>query len=113
MEHPAEWALVSAAGAPLPYTVEADSACITRVMGASMSILDGKSYSSTYEVQRVCGVRLEQLPDPGTRGTYRTRGDSIHFYDSRQFRVGSARISEDTMVVRGLQHSLIFARVRE
>jgi hypothetical protein len=112
LEFPAAWNLVSAAGAPLPYTVEADSACITQVMGASMKILDGKNYSSTYEVQQVCGgARVERLPDPGTRGAYRIRGDSIHFYDSNRFRVGTAHIRQDTMTIRGPEHSLIFVRV--
>jgi hypothetical protein len=110
LDHPATYHLVSAADAPLPFTAAEEAGCTIQIVGGSMRLVDDSSYVSSYALQRVCRDGQQMLPDPGATGIYRTRRDSVFFYNSDRDRVGAARITPDSMIIRGPEHTLIFRR---
>jgi hypothetical protein len=113
LEWPTEYSLERVGTRMPPAVLESDSLCVVTLQDASLAFSGRDSYRSTYTLHRICGTAMEPLPDPGVAGTYRLRGDSIFFADSRGRHSGAGLVVADSIVISGPRHTLTFRRRAE
>jgi hypothetical protein len=113
VEWPSEYSLERVGTRPPPAVLESDSLCAVALDGASLTFTGRDSYRSTYRLQRICGVAVELLPDPGVSGTFRISGDSIFFADGSGRSSGTGLVAADSIVISGPAHTLTFRRRAE
>jgi hypothetical protein len=103
--------LVRTATDTLPYRLQTDDGCQHLLRGGKVEFYGDGRYRSSYDVTKTCpGERAESVPVPGVDGRVSIRSDTAHFADVDGNSTGQGILTADSLLVRGMLHTLIYKR---
>lgn len=95
----------------LPAVLAVRDGCPVELDSASLIFPGDGTYRSAYHLAKACpGQNRTRLPDPGVEGLVTFSGDSASFLNDAGKPTGSGLLQDESLVVAGPEHTLLFVR---
>jgi len=108
-----KYRLVGTLSDTVPFVAARDPLCVHAVENGSAKFERDGSYSSSFRMSHVCRDRADPaIDDPGVKnGRYTIAGDTVKLVNDAGVLTGiGLRQGQDTILVRGGLHTLVYVR---